>query len=687
MEGVPHSQKSDYPKGKDGKDKFLPPVLLSDQPVSEDRFGIHRQIAEQLDWLIEKITYSGSNHKRKNVIGLFGTWGSGKSTVIKIFKNLTKDKFEVIDYDSWSLKDEHLKKAFLLQIIKFLKMNDIKYNNENELNKDKKVTLEDVILGKVKEQTITRKPSTADINFWLFLVGFILFLGAVSSSLYEIGKLFLSDFFNSFVFPLMSFDNLKILSIIQFFSLLGFPLLFLLLWRKRKKIMWKLLSPFLSIPISVSENITSFGQVEIPSLQFQEYFRFIVSKWTENKKNRIKTLVIVLDNMDRVSDEIVSRFFSLIQSALDALKYTNFQEKVVFIVPIDKDRVLQVLGKMIQYERTNGTAFSESTSFNEDFLKKLFPYAVEIPDLIDSNWRVFFKTKLLEVFPQVKIATAESSLITGIFHWGIIQKTHHITPREMIHFINEMALNAWMYQSIKSQVTPQENTRELSSTDIVLIALYTAIKRYDSNWFKELFEHDKPNGKEFGPNKNYKTILETMVTPYIGIIIPESFNINILQLHYRTKDVWDLLFSGPLQDILEEGGEKSIKIIENHIQLKLANLSSAQRHIILKEILEKTLQENITDFSMSPVKIGRFIWILQNLNLYDRGFGKQLWALFKKSVQRKSLDLKTMDVTAKKGILYILSQDFPEKYEVVKNLSKHFIRLLDNLDDIMEDSE
>ena len=393
-----------------------------------------------------------------------------------------------------------------------------------------------------------------------------------------------------------------------------------ILWKLRDYIAYSLYAPFLKIPISVNEVVLSHREIEIPSIQFQEYFRYILSKWKEKHKEK---LVIVLDNLDRVSDEMVSRFFSLIQSALDALESINLREQVVFIVPIDKERVLQVLGGMIRSGDTQQSGSSDSGSFEKDFLKKLFPYAVEIPDLMDSNWRVFFKTKLLQVFPWMEKAHAESGLITGIFHQGISQTCHRITPREIIHFINEMAVHAWTYRSVRS--------RDLKS----------------------------------------------MANTYVGTLIPQDYHIKLLQLHYRTTDVLDLLLIGPLLDILAEGGEKAEEIIKSQIETKLAIFSTEQKQIFLKEILEKTLQENNTELSMSPVKIGRFIWILQQLELYNEGFQLQLWALLQSSVQQESLELKTLDMTAKEGLLYILSKYHPEKSTVIQSLARHFVSVLD----------
>ncbi len=666
------------------------PRLLSEQPAYEDRFGVHERIAEQLRWIIEEITRNGGETK-KNVVALFGTWGSGKSTVINLLEKNVKNTYKVIRYDSWSHRDEHLKKAFLLHLLEELGLQGIRYEEtENteaaEGRRRKGITLGDVILGRTRHQIIRKDPETK-IGFALFLLGLILLVGAISAAIRSALRFLMpmmSPVIESFtkILPIDMAPYKKIIIII-----LGFLGLVIILGgviavivkakseRFRERIAKEVLSPFLKIPLSVTETVVSSGDSEIPSIQFQKFFHEILEKWKE-KKNSLP-LIIVLDNLDRVDDETVSRFFSLIQSALDALKPKDnhnsengtLQEQVVFIVPIDRTRVQQVLRKMIHVPEASQDSQGNG-SFQEDFLKKLFPYAVEIPELVASNWRRFFKEKLREAFPWMDEGSTETSLVTGIFHRGIQMVHRSITPREIIHFLNEMVLHAGVYRELVH--------RGLDRADIVLIALYTAIERYDQKWRKELFnnrvkvpsessESEDGEVQEHQESAESRPLLRSMISPYVGSIIPENYKERLLQLHYRTTDIWDLLLLDAMLDIISEGNEQAETIIDK-IKPKLEILQKDRRKKVIIEILGSIIDEHSEILANNPANIGRFAWIAEHMDVYDCPSIYQRSQKFLITSLKHTKDVFTIDTQAIEGLSRIFKDDFQGKPDVVIDL-------------------
>jgi len=80
------------------KDKNLKFNILKDEPLTNkeaDRFG-YSDIADKLINIIENV-------KPPFTIGLYGEWGSGKTSICKLVeKNLEKDKkFKVFYFDVW----------------------------------------------------------------------------------------------------------------------------------------------------------------------------------------------------------------------------------------------------------------------------------------------------------------------------------------------------------------------------------------------------------------------------------------------------------------------------------------------------------------------------------------------------------------------------------------------------------
>ena len=88
------------------------PKFLSSSPSGKDLFEgkSHQKIANTLFELIEKKAFPS------NVIGLEGSWGAGKSNVIKIldskFEQVESD-YSFFTYDAWAHQEDLTRKTFL----------------------------------------------------------------------------------------------------------------------------------------------------------------------------------------------------------------------------------------------------------------------------------------------------------------------------------------------------------------------------------------------------------------------------------------------------------------------------------------------------------------------------------------------------------------------------------------------
>lgn len=87
--------------------------LLDDGPAEEDKFGAHKRIADAIASLIQ------SNHGGKTV-ALKGDWGSGKSTTIRQLEKKLDSNHIIFTYDTWVHSGDHLRKAFLNELINLL---------------------------------------------------------------------------------------------------------------------------------------------------------------------------------------------------------------------------------------------------------------------------------------------------------------------------------------------------------------------------------------------------------------------------------------------------------------------------------------------------------------------------------------------------------------------------------------
>ncbi len=74
----------------DKKKKILYPVYLDDNPIPHES-GLSKAIADEIS----------SNPEQNRIIGLLGSWGSGKSSAIESIKNKLKEKCTIFEYDAW----------------------------------------------------------------------------------------------------------------------------------------------------------------------------------------------------------------------------------------------------------------------------------------------------------------------------------------------------------------------------------------------------------------------------------------------------------------------------------------------------------------------------------------------------------------------------------------------------------
>ncbi len=89
--------------------------LLDDSPALEDAFGSHKRIADSILELVR--TEIGGK-----AIALVGSWGSGKSTVVKQLQAGTESEndTQIFVFDAWVHEGDPLRRAFLETLISHL---------------------------------------------------------------------------------------------------------------------------------------------------------------------------------------------------------------------------------------------------------------------------------------------------------------------------------------------------------------------------------------------------------------------------------------------------------------------------------------------------------------------------------------------------------------------------------------
>jgi len=656
------------------------PTFLEDKPTDKDTlWETHKKLSETLKNIIDNLS---KNNSVKNIIGLFWDWWSWKSSIIEMIRK-NNENYQVFEFDSWSHKDEFLKRAFLIELTK-----DLGYKGKSLWDIGftrkwfEKINTIDYLSKKNLVKTLHVEPNTSFswIWFWWALILFTL--------LFKFLWIDIIWILIKWISPILSLEIWKWLSSLYFQYLEIFNLfLFIILWvifykgfypnfkikedRNSKNIKkneknetekdskvknddkWfkSLIDYILFKKINYSETLTSSENEDFSNYDYQEYFKFIVKKYLSEKKNKEKKLIIVLDNLDRVNDDIVLNSISLIQTTLEWIKEENWEnifERLIFILPIDKDRLKKVFEKLIKDDLNN----IEKNNFTEWFIDKTFSVIVDVPSLEQADWRKYFKEKFIKAFLEEKIEEINIEYLISSFYIWIKTNNKNITPREIINFINELVSNYLYFND---------------SINLKYQWIYILLKRYYSKFLKEIIWKEE-NKKEI--NKIYikepKKLLENEVIKKIGINDYKKLLENILRQIFKADNVYNLIY---LDEFLE--GIKDWNTDKVNNLLKEINNSDKEKSLIESAYWEI---EKIKDLGILG-KVAKVIFETENKNLSF--YKNNILKLIKDSIKDSIKNVENIDKKSAEWILKLLEKYNDKETKYIKNeLPKNLIGVI-----------
>jgi len=309
-------------------------------------------------------------------IGLFGEWGSGKSSIIKTvqdkYAQANKGKTKFILYDAWKYSNDSFRRMFLLKV-------------KEELNFEEQDTFASFYTNKTSDVTIKRK---FDFRY-IFFSAIILLAG-----LFAIWK-----------FSGKVDTQVTIAVIISAFSLI-------ITWLGRS---------FNDHKVTVAQPL--FFAAE----QFEECFDEMVStalakislvgrlfKWIKGEQyvGGLDRIVFVIDNIDRCPKEVAFELVTNIKNFLGK------QKNIIFIIPVD-DLALK------KHIMRGGQAEAKEA---EEFLRKFFNVTLRIKPF-----------KSYDLFDLAKSLNQQNAFGFNADTLDIISKEYASNPRRIIQFFNNLA--------------------------------------------------------------------------------------------------------------------------------------------------------------------------------------------------------------------------------------------------------
>jgi hypothetical protein len=397
------------------------PVMFPDTPSGEDELGSHKRLAEAISRLIREDPIG-------KAICLNGTWGSGKSTVVELLrKTLEKDKnVGIVTFESWAHQGDPLRLSFLDELLSH-------FEHINwEVSKVAKTQLE----GFRNPQSRTVTTVTPQFSWPAVFFALSIPVALIGNSLlgrYGTGPDTLFNTPGLWIFPWWS--------ILLFLSMLPLIVVTISFFLKRN------LSDFVLFFQQLPVQQLNLGEPNPTSVHYRTLFHDMLESVLAKQKEG--TLVIVLDNLDRIEPRTAFEILATMKTFMDPFLGQNeeFLRRVWLLVPLDRDALehswLKANGELKSMsagstEHECGRDQDRRDNFVKPFLDKQFQVTFDVPSPVLVRWKEFFRTKLGYAFARQHVSEEE---LEGTFHiFDFLRKPEkrHLAPRDIILFMNRL---------------------------------------------------------------------------------------------------------------------------------------------------------------------------------------------------------------------------------------------------------
>jgi len=310
-------------------------------------------------------------------VGLYGSWGSGKSSIIETAKNEFKDidKVKFITYDAWQYSNDSFRRMFLRCLREHLNFDEATFMKkfyENEtMDVDNKFKL---------------SSDRASIILFSLLVVMII-LWAIP----------------------MEFElKTPIYSII---TILG--LLFTLFTGAFHQLKIAVTKPYFFAPEQFEECFTEMVTKSLKTNTTIEKLKYVLIN--DKTVRDLKKLVIVIDNIDRCHSDIAYQLLTDIKTFLGSQDLS-----IVFVIPVDDKAIL----KHFFFKNDNKDNHHKD---KEEFLRKIFNVTLRIKPYNETD--MFSFTKGINDKNQLGFKNETIN---------IISKEYSSNPRRVIQLMNNL---------------------------------------------------------------------------------------------------------------------------------------------------------------------------------------------------------------------------------------------------------
>ncbi|MEM9887421.1 MAG: P-loop NTPase fold protein [Bacteroidota bacterium] len=543
---------------------------ISENPISGDK---KNPLSFGHDALVDTLKEMVLNSPESFTIGLFGDWGSGKSTVIKSLEKELKEKdVPLVLFDVWKHEGDALRRTFLNTLINDLKS---KYGAEY-FKKGFEIDDRNLFTKSITEefQTILKK------RMFLHLSVIFLF------SAFLILPFFLFWLSMKILFGWNLLDSIDGKIIGSIFSISLLPLFY------------KYINQF----IQVKKETKLQDRFKDPHEFEMEFKRILKVGFLKNK------LVIAFDNLDRVNGEKAIEIMSTIKTFLDPIDDEIKNKDIVFIIPCDEIAIKRHLRKTLNY--SNDFRGDDYHRYAGEYLRKFFNTILWIPEFYLSELEGLAQKKLAETRIEDFNNDELSALIVLVFNKN---------PRQIIQFINILISN---YLLIKQRpiegFSLSEDIAKLAKYLLLIqkfpdiMSLYRSTLKYDLNTLptelnEEVYGVRKFSEKRVAEFNDFLMRTEHVKIESLDVFFKLRRSIYESKLEYGVKLV-DLMANGDMSYMAEYltqnkdfNNESIEKLVKNTMEF-VDGLDVKDKKHELGQVINDKLRK-----TKNPILLAKFV--------------------------------------------------------------------------------
>lgn len=403
--------------------------IIQDEPSDKDLFngGGHERTAHSLSKAIVRFDSGDS------AIGLEGSWGSGKSSVVEMAaRKLTekngkgKKTYNFFTFDIWKSQGSDFRRSFLEHFLNWAQLTFPKKRHEL-------AAIEAQIQGKTREIQTNNQPildwyGIVVLVFLPFLPLYYFWAKTVFDRAAKAGST--GDFLVSAPFLLLLAFVIATLALASWKYWSGRA--------KEPKADFKaVISRLLLISSRQHQDhkvVQKVREIDPNDYEFHSTLREILGV-VQSEDERV---VVVLDNIDRLPRKEIKEYWALVRSIFARAHGEIIQGKhteITAIVPYDR-KLIEASVTTDEDEETGQNDLSSLAS--RELFSKTFAEILSVSPPVLSNAREFFADKLEEALPK-QVSADDRFRTYRIFCELLKTQGGTTTPRNIVSFVNNLS--------------------------------------------------------------------------------------------------------------------------------------------------------------------------------------------------------------------------------------------------------